>query len=183
MKIQQESIHEYPKICKIREHFSFVNYSCYTVLLNKMDQEGIRVKQVYFWATDNLKLSEMMENDHHRSLSSTARLDRYTQLTTGSPWHHEDSRLLIWIARGPKKSSQQKQTSYHRLSLTLKSNNTLTQLWIFCENLDLLSWAIRPFLSDQITYMYIEIVLGVTSKFYNSAFSKISLNPNSRGNQ
>jgi len=49
--------------------------------------------------------SEMMANEHHRSLSSTIRLDRHTQLTTGCPWHHEDPRMLVWIARGPKKAA------------------------------------------------------------------------------
>ena len=45
-----------------------------------------------------------MANQHHRSLSSTTRLDRHIQLTTGHPWHHEYPRLLVLIARGPRKS-------------------------------------------------------------------------------
>ena len=52
-----------------------------------------------------LKHSEMMANQHDRSLSSTTRLDKHTQLTTGLPWHHEYPRLLVWIARGPRKCS------------------------------------------------------------------------------
>ena len=48
------------------------------------------------------------------TVSGEPRLDKHTQLTTGLPWCHEYSRLLIWIARGPRISSQQKQTSYHR---------------------------------------------------------------------
>jgi len=34
-------------------------------------------------ANDGLKHSEMMVNEHYRSLPSTARLDRHTQLITG----------------------------------------------------------------------------------------------------
>ena len=118
-----------------------------------MNWEGVRVKQAELWATDSLKHSKMMTNQHHRPLSSTTRLEKHTQLTTGLPWCHEYSRLLVQIARGPRISSQQKQTSYHRPCLTLKSNSAFMQLCIVCvKNFDFLSWAIRPFLSDLVTY-------------------------------
>ena len=50
----------------------------YTLNFKKM--EGVRVKYTYLWVTDGLKHSEMIENQHHRSLFSTTRL----------PWHRED---------------------------------------------------------------------------------------------
>ena len=103
-------------------------------------------------ANDGLKHSEIMANQHHRSLSSSTRLNRHTQLTIGHQWCHEEHRVLVQIARGPRQNSQQKQISNHRLSLTLKSNSTLTQLCICVKKLDFLSWAISPLLSDQVTY-------------------------------
>jgi len=72
-----------------------------------------------------------MANQHCRPLSSTTRLDKHTQLTTGLPWCHECSRLLVRIARGPRISSQQKQTNYHRLCLTLKSNSAYIHVALY----------------------------------------------------
>ena len=119
--------------------------------LNEMNLEGVRVKLVQLVAADGFKHSEMMANQHHRSLSSTTRLDKHTQLTTGLPWRHEYSRLLVRIARGPRKSSQQKQTSYHKLCPIL-----IVRLWSFAfvwKNW-FLSWAIRPFLSDLVIFPF-----------------------------
>jgi len=55
---------------------------------------------------DGLKHSEIMANQHHRPLSSTTRFEKHTQLTTGLPWHHEYSRLVVRITGGPGKADQ-----------------------------------------------------------------------------
>jgi len=46
-----------------------------------------------------------MANQHHRSSSSTTRLDRRTQLITGSPWHHEGPRNCSYHQRIKKKQT------------------------------------------------------------------------------
>jgi len=56
-------------------------------------------------------------------------------------------RLLVRIARAPRKNSQQKQTSYAwHWNLIVHSCS-----FVFVRKLDFLSWAIRPFLSDPFT--------------------------------
>ena len=96
------------------------------------------------------KHSKMMANQHCRPLTSTTRLDKHTQLTTGLPWHHEYSRLLVQIARGPRISSQQRQTSYHRLCLILKSNSAFMWLCICVKKIGLPVMGDK--LSDLVTY-------------------------------
>jgi len=58
-------------------------------------------------------------------------LHKHTELTADQPLHHEDPKLFLCIANGPRISSQEKQTSYHRLNLGLKSNNVVNQLGFY----------------------------------------------------
>ena len=85
-----------------------------------------------------------MENEHHRSLSSTTRLAHGAMKAPQAPY--TDCQMV-------NKSSLQKKNDYHRLSLMLKVHSCS---FVFGQKkLDLLSWAIwlRPVLSDQVTYI------------------------------
>ena len=78
-------------------HIRF-SYYLNQIHTSRLQESG--VKQAYLWATDDLKHSEMIANQHYKSLSSITRLDKHTQLTTGHSWHHEDPCLPVRIARG-----------------------------------------------------------------------------------
>ena len=96
-----------------------------------------------------------MAKRQQRSLFSNTKLYSDTQSSTFPPELHDGPRLLVQIANGLRRSSQQKQTTQDFFILAVKFDSVLMCLCVCYKKLNFLSWAIRPVFADPITYVHV----------------------------
>ena len=139
----------------------------------KMSEEGKRVKWTKLWATMGSKLAKMIVERQQKSSSSTTELYGHTQPSTYSPELHQGPRLLLWIASGLEKSSQQNQTTQCCLILEVETDSALMYLFVWAKKLNFLSWGDKTGFcrcSHQYTYSIRIILMNVRHVHRNFCF-------------
>ena len=74
---------------------------------------------------------------------------------------HQDSRPLVQLATVLEKSSQQKQTTLLRPTVTVKFDSTFIKLCVCVKKSNFLSWAIRTVFADSVTYLSEQFACGL----------------------
>ena len=102
-----------------------------------MGHTGLKTSQNDCWETAEVFIQ------HHRAVQLHS---------TCSPKFHQGPRLLVWIASGLRKSSQQNQTTQCCLIFVVQLDSVLMYLFVCAKKLNFLSWAIQPVFTDPVTF-------------------------------
>ena len=103
-------------------------------MIFEMSEEGKEVKKTNLWAIQGSKLAKMIVGGQQKFSSSTMELYSFTRHSTCSPELHQGPKLLVWIASGLVKSSQQNQTAQCCLILVVKLDSVLMYLCVCAKN-------------------------------------------------